>query len=170
MKKKNPPINNLIKQASPRPSPLRVGSGVRGQKKPPYKIFNHTADVGFDVYGATRKELFSHAAVALFDLFINPDSIDVKEERPITISGADIHDLWINYLRELLYLFNGNAFLLRRVDILKIDKNSLSMIVKGEPLNPDKHEILTEIKAVTYHLAEVNRTRAGWEGRFVVDV
>jgi SHS2 domain-containing protein len=88
----------------------------------------------------------------------------------ITINGTDLDDLWINYLRELLYLWSGNAFLVRTVDILNIGKHTLSMIVKGEPLNVKKHEILTEIKAVTYHQGGIKKTVKGWTGRFIVDV
>ena len=138
--------------------------------KRPYKTFDHTADVGFDVRGATRKELFSHAATALFELVTHLQAIDMESERSLTISGADRDDLWINYLRELLYIFNGSRFLIRTVDIQKMGNKSLTMVVKGEPFDPAKHEILTEIKAVTYHQAKVEKTAAGWTGRFIVDV
>jgi len=145
---------------------LRVKRG----KHASYRIFNHTADIGFDVCGTTRKALFSQAAIALFSLLADPSAIEPGEEKPVTISGADPDDLWINYLRELLYLFNSKSFLVREVEILKLGRKNLTATARGEPYNPARHEILNEIKAVTYHQAGIRKTPDGWTGRFIVDV
>jgi SHS2 domain-containing protein len=126
--------------------------------------------MGVDVYGATRKALFCNAALALSAIMTAASSIMVKEERSLTIRGASLDDLWINYLRELLYLMNGECFLVRTLDIPKLDRKTLHFIAKGEPLDRNRHEIFTEIKAVTYHQAEVKKTAHGWAGRFIVDV
>ena len=93
-----------------------------------------------------------------------------REERTLSITGVDLADLWISYLRELLYMANGEGFLVRTVDVRRLSGKHLSLIVTGEPYDPARHEILTEIKAVTYHQAMILRTAAGWHGRFVVDV
>ncbi|MDQ5987186.1 MAG: Protein archease [Syntrophus sp. SKADARSKE-3] len=138
--------------------------------KPFYKAINHTADFGFDVFGKTRKELFQHAATALFASLTDLNRVQARQERTLTITGADLSDLLINYLRELLYLFTGTAFLVGSVDIVHMGQKSLTMIARGEPYNPQKHEILTEIKAVTYHQGTVRKTPAYWQGRFIVDV
>lgn len=142
----------------------------RHRKKASYKALDHTADLGFDVYGATRKELFRHAALALFDTIAVTDTVKDKDEEPLAISGTDRDDLWINYLRELLYLFNGKRFLVHTVDILTIGNKNVSFIARGEPLDLARHEILTEIKAVTYHQAHIKKTASRWTGRFIVDV
>jgi len=140
------------------------------KKSPPYTLFDHTADIGFDVSGATRKELFQNAAIALMDCLTNRAGVKESAERPLQIAGADLDDLWVNYLRELLYLFDGQGFLVRTVQILTIGNKHLSAVVKGEPYRETTHEILTEIKAITYHQARAERTPAGWQGRFIVDV
>ena len=112
----------------------------------PYRIFDHTADVGFDVWGATRRELFSHAATALFAFLTPLDAVEGKADRFLTVDGTDLDDLWINYLRELLYLFNRDRFLVRTADILKIGGRSLYAVFKGETFDPVRHEILTKLK------------------------
>ena len=139
-------------------------------KKPPYTLIDHTADLGCDVFGATRKDLFRRAARALFDMISPCSSIAEREERLIDVHGADFDDLWINYLRELLNLFNGTGFLVHAVDIPQLGPKRLAIIAKGEPFDPQHHEIMNEIKDVTYHQARVTRTEVGWEGRFIVDV
>ena len=81
-----------------------------------YKFFDHTADIGVEISGRTKKELFANAASALFDVLIeNNDSKNKsaaktqKRQKTVTVQGADMEDLLINFLRELLYLFNGMA-------------------------------------------------------------
>lgn len=135
-----------------------------------YRAIDHTADLGFDVCGRTRKELFRHAASALLDAVVAPSAIEAREERAIDIAGSDLADLWINYLREILYLLNGCGFLVRTVNILNLTGKRLSFVARGERYDPMRHTLLTEIKAVTYHRAEIERTATGWRGRFIVDV
>jgi len=36
-----------------------------------YRLFDHTADLGVEVFGKTRKDLFVNAAAALFDLLLD---------------------------------------------------------------------------------------------------
>jgi SHS2 domain-containing protein len=43
-------------------------------------------------------------------------------------------------------------------------------VVYGEPFSPERHPVLGEVKAVTYHQASVERTGSGWRGRFILDV
>jgi len=170
-----------------------------------YRILDHTADIGIEVHGATLADLFSQAAFALVDLLTDRTMLTGATEKVIHIEGSDMTDLWINYLRELLYLFNGDNFLVK--DVLEINFNAptnirhsgtpaltethnslnlneitinksegkaaerrLDASLRGEPYHPRRHTIKTEIKAVTYHHAEVKQTPEGWQGVFIVDV
>jgi len=41
----------------------------------------------------------------------------------------------------------------------------------GEPIDPEKHTIHTEVKAITYHMMNVERKEDGtWEATYVVDL
>ena len=43
-----------------------------------YKTFDHTADLGIEVYGKDQRELFVNAGRALFDLITDLDKIEAK--------------------------------------------------------------------------------------------
>ena len=137
-----------------------------------YKFFDHTADIGVEVTGRTRKELFVNAAEALFDVMIeNKTGWDAaKRQKKITIEGADVADLLINFLRELLYQFNGEKFITDRCEIIKFSNKELQARLTGESFNSKKHLIKTEIKAVTYSRLSVERVKAGWRARVIFDV
>src|SRR5512136_1750067 len=96
-----------------------------------YRVFDHTADLGVEVYGATVKELFANAAFAVFDMLTDLYRVHAIEERNITVEGESWEDLLVNYLREVLYLFNGEGFLLKEISIMEIDPLHLKGKVSG---------------------------------------
>ena len=146
-----------------------------------YRILDHTADIGVEVWGETLGDLFAQGALALFDLLTDRTVLTGEGERTVRVAGTDTTDVWINYLREVLYLFNGGNFLVKDVptgfiEISKKDPTGASKEVslvarcRGEIYDPRRHPLKTEIKAVTYHCAAVQRIPAGWQGVFIVDV
>jgi SHS2 domain-containing protein len=135
-----------------------------------YKVFDHTADLGIEVYGATVKEMFTNAAFAVFDMLTDLDCVRAIDERSITVEGEGWEDLLVNYLREVLYLFNGEGFLLKEFSLMEIEPHHLKGKVSGEMFDPLQHTINKEIKAVTYHQIMVRETPMRWEGRVIFDV
>jgi len=136
----------------------------------PYRVFDHTADLGIEIFGGTQQALFIHAAFALFDLMADLHTVRLKESRRVSVEGADREDLLVNYLREVLYLFNGEKLLLKHFSIDAMDDRHLTGDVQGETFDPCRHLLKREIKAVTYHGAEVRETEQGWRGRVICDV
>jgi len=144
---------------------------------PHYKLFDHTADIGVEISGRTKKDLFANAAKALFDILIeNLDSKGKSEEktqkrqRTVTVNGLDVEDLLINFLREILYLFNGKGWVLSQCEIVESGNKRLVARLTGKPFNKKKHSIKTEIKAVTYSGLNVEKQKSGWRARVIFDV
>jgi SHS2 domain-containing protein len=135
-----------------------------------YKLTDHTADFGIHVYGLDSKELFANAAWAVFDLITEMDQLTGLDSCDIEVSGDDWPDLMINWLREVLYLWNGKELLVKKARILSLSETELSATLEYDPFNPDRHVIKTEIKAVTYHQIQVNSSPAGWEARIIFDI
>ena len=135
-----------------------------------YKLFDHTADLGVEIYGKTVTDLFANAAFAIFDIITDLKRVSSIVERKIVVKGEGWEDLLVNYLREILYMFNGEGLLLKEYPILKIDARHLEGKVLGERFDPSKHRINTEIKAVTYHQVTVKETPDMWMGRVIFDV
>jgi len=135
-----------------------------------YRLLDHTADLGIDVFGETQADLFSHAALALFDLMVAAAGMQATQGRNIVIEGADRTDLFVNFLREILYLFNGEGLVLTACRIVQIDAKRLTAEIHCGRYDARKHRVKTEIKAVTYHQAAVRKTAQGWQGRVIFDV
>jgi SHS2 domain-containing protein len=135
-----------------------------------YRLIDHTADFGIHVFGSDSKELFANAAWAMFDLITEIDSLKGMDSCNIKISGDDWSDLMVNWLREILFLWNGKEMLVKMAHILSLSKNDLSAKVVFDQYDPDLHIITTEIKAVTYHQIQVNSGFSGWEAKIIFDV
>ena len=136
----------------------------------PYKTFDHTADLGLAVTGQSAAELYANAAVAVFDIITDLGRVEARETRQIIVEGDGPEDLFINFLREVLYLYNGEHWLLKEIRLTRIGDREIEAEAIGEPLDLRKHEICKEIKAVTYHQAMVRQAPGGWEARVIFDV
>lgn len=117
----------------------------------------------------TLEEVFAGAGRALCRV-LTPSPLKEEEERRIAVSGLDRTDLLINYLRELLGLYNVGGFTAAGIEILGLYEHSLEAVLRGETFDPARHEAGTEVKAVTYHKAEVSKTARGWRARFILDI
>ena len=135
-----------------------------------YKLIDHTADFGIQVLGSDSQELFTNAALALFDVITETDELKGCNSCNITVSGADWSDLMVNWLREILYLWNGKERLVKSVQILSLSENKISAKIYFDAYKPDRHTIKTEIKAVTYHQIQVKSDPSGWEARVIFDI
>jgi len=71
-----------------------------------------------------------------------------------------VHD----FLTELIYLFSTEQLLFSEFDLeLKEAMGyKLTAKVKGEPYDAQKHKLIKEVKAVTYHDMKVEEGPDGW--------
>ena len=138
--------------------------------KKKYEFINHTADVGIKVWGESLESLFENTAYSMFDILTELDEVKVKESLGVEIEGKRTDELLADWLRNLLYKFNGEGYLLREFNIEEISKKGLKAKVRGEKLNLSRHTLKTEIKAVTYHGLEVKKTGPGWEAQVIFDI
>jgi protein archease len=142
--------------------------GNRIRKK--YKLIDHTADFGIQVFGSDLQELFTNAALAMFDVITEMDVLTGRDSCDITASGEDWSDLMVNWLREMLYLWNGREMLVKSVQILSLTENKIFARIYFDVYMPDRHIIKTEIKAVTYHQIQVKSSPSGWKAQIIFDI
>jgi SHS2 domain-containing protein len=135
-----------------------------------YKEFEHTADVGVEIYGDTLENLFKNTGYAFFDTIIDITTITPNITRSVSVIGTDVETLLMNWLRELLYLFSVHQEVYSEFEIQSLQLTSLEAHVKGETLDLKKHDFHTEIKAITYHQFSVFNEGGTWKARVVFDV
>lgn len=136
----------------------------------PFHILEHTADIGFEAFGATREEVFANAARALFHIIVELDSVEPRETVDLRVQGADPPSLLVNWLSELLYLQDTEGWLFREFTIDSLAEKSLVAAARGERRDAARHQLKLLVKAITYHQLKLEPTAEGWHAQVYVDI
>ena len=137
---------------------------------PDYTLLDHTADLGIKVRGTDLKDLFEGAGRALMHLMVKAEIPSETHSMKISVSGEDLADLMVRWLGEILYLFAGENLVVTSIRMGSVSSSHLEATLETAPFEPEFHEVLSEIKAVTYHQIQVTEKANGWEARIIFDV
>ena len=122
-----------------------------------FEIVNHTADVGIIAYGADMRETFANAAKALFSLITELDDVEEITHRDIELTASDQESLLVEWLNELIYLFDAENIIFKRFDITELGNTHLKARSYGEKVDNSKHKLKTGVKAATYHMLKIDK-------------
>ncbi len=137
-----------------------------------FKILEHTADIGIEVYGKGLPQLFQSAAVGMFSLMVESKGVSEKKRLHIELNSEDREGLLVAWLNELLYYFNVKKVIPVTYRI-RIEDSSLSAWIKGIEFQISKARPKLEVKAATYHQLEVippAKDSPLWKARIIFDV
>jgi SHS2 domain-containing protein len=142
-----------------------------------YKPVEHTSDIGIKVWGRNAKELFEEAANGMTAQMYDQTRVQEKDKRGLNIEAESIEELFLQWLKEILFLIESEGILFSR---FQIEKDTFSIrnaktaqiqaTLYGEKRDPTRHDICIEIKAVTRHGLYVKRNGPWWEGNILFDV
>lgn len=136
----------------------------------PFEVVEHTADVGIRASGATLKDAFENAALGMFALMADLSTAGETNRWAVSASARDRAGLLVDLLNELLVIFEVEHAVLARLEITDWDeKTRATGYVYGETIDPEKHKLLHQIKAPTYHMLEVSHD-GGWSAQVIFDV
>jgi SHS2 domain-containing protein len=136
----------------------------------PFRVLEHTADIGFEAFGATRAEVFANAARALTNLMVDLETVVPQETVLLRAEASDLPNLLVNWLSEVLYLFDAEGWLLREFEFEGLNNRSLAAQARGEKFDRRRHQIKLLVKAVTYHQLDLRETTQGWRAQVYVDI
>ena len=133
-----------------------------------------TADVAFEAWGQTIEEMFIAAAEATMNVMVaDLEKIERRESREIEIRSDAIDMLLFNLLQEVIFLKDAEQLLLR-IENVEIGYDDglyfLKAIGWGEQIDPGKHELIVDVKAVTLHMFKVEQTPRGWDTFIILDI
>ncbi len=118
----------------------------------------------------SREELFANAAKAFFEVLVASESIEERLEKVVEVNADAPDHLMVDWLSELLFLFDTEGLLIKRFDMKSVNDHNLKATVGGETFDPARHEIKTGIKAVTYHKLYVREANGMWEAQVILDL
>ncbi|MFQ5910381.1 MAG: archease [Thermoplasmata archaeon] len=120
-----------------------------------FELIGHTADVAVKSYGKDLNEIFANAALGMFNVMTDTSTVERVGEYKVEVESADLESLMVDWLSELLYLFDTQEVFLSGFD-LDIEDHKLKASVRGEKLDRERHPLKSDVKAATYHMLEIN--------------
>ena len=136
-----------------------------------YEFFDHTADIGVHIYGATLPELFSNAAQAMYEVMGSLAKGEERRAKSVKLEAPTLEDLLHDWLTELLYDFAAHQVLYDQLDITDATPQRVAATVTGGVVDLARSEPREEIKGVTYHQLRVEQTANGrWRATVIFDV
>ena len=134
------------------------------------ETFDHTADVGLAARADSPEELLEVLAECMCDLVCPRKNVAHENMRTITVEAPDFEALTVDFLDEVLGAIQIDRFAVASVRVVGLAPTGAAAELIGADLDPELHEILTEIKAVTYHELEVVERDGQWTARVILDL
>jgi SHS2 domain-containing protein len=135
-----------------------------------YETFEHTADLGLRIRAADLDTLFVDAARCLFSAIVEDlATVQPIQKLEIRLDAEEVDYLLFDWLRQLLFHFDSEHLLLGKFEV-RVTDAGLTATAWGEPLDPARHNLEHEVKAITYHGLRVEKTGDEWVAEVIVDI
>ena len=121
-----------------------------------YVLIDHTADLMVRAFGSTLEECYANAGYALFDQTVDLSGVGTGEETEFRVTGIDDEDRLYSLLSELLFIEDCDNLILKEIEV-RFEGDDVLCHGRGETLDRSRHRIRSEIKAITYHMMEIDR-------------
>ncbi len=131
-----------------------------GNKK--YRVIRKSSELSIRLSGDSLPQILADAGTALFDLLVDPDTVEVRESVILEVEGLDNDDLMVNWIRELLYEYQASGYVLKEFDVRKAGEFFVHAEARGEKFDPDRHEEREAIGAVAERVSHLGKMGAQW--------
>jgi SHS2 domain-containing protein len=101
------------------------------------------------------------------------DPIGSVHATPLELDAEDPEALLVDFLNELIFLFDARRFLAGDVEVKRITLGRparVEAVLRGETYDAARHSARTEVKAATFHGMHIERTPRGLEADVVFDL
>ena len=142
-----------------------------------FETFEHTADLGLRISAATLPDLYAEAGVAFFSILVeNLESVQPQRKTQFHIDTATDGpeeerraNLLVDWLGELLFHFEHERQLFCEFKA-SLSEKGLDVEAWGETIDPARHELDLDVKAITYHGLFVREVKQQFEAEVILDL
>lgn len=135
-----------------------------------WEHFPHQGDVGVRGLGPTKAGAFEAAACGLVAIIADPAAVMPRERVSFRCRAPNDEMLLVDWLNALIFEMDTRGMLFCRFDV-RIEADVLTAEAWGEPIDPARHDLGTQVKGATYTCLVVGPQPDGaWRAQCVVDV
>jgi SHS2 domain-containing protein len=133
------------------------------------------ADAAFVAHGSSLNEVFANSALAVMAIMTDTEKVETAEKVDVDATGYDLKSLMFDWLSKVLYvsIIENMFFSKFEVEIKKEtgqEEFTLRAACWGERIDLGRHEMLAEVKAITYHKMEITEEGNKNRAQVVVDL
>ncbi len=136
----------------------------------PFKIKDHTADIALEIKAKTLPQLFEEAGFGYLFLLIENQKCIPREFKTLKVEGENTEDLLVSFLSQLSFIFETKKKIPCSFEAIRLKEKSLTAKVGLTPYHPKKHIIQHDIKAITYHQLNIEKTKGGFQVTIIFDI
>ena len=133
-----------------------------------------TSDVTFRAWGRDLDELFAAAADATTNVMVGAlESIRPAATTPVSVDADALDLLLLRFLEEIIFHKDAEGVIMRARAVHVEPANHGHRVRAefcGEPIDPARHELLADVKAVTLEGLSVEPAASGWRAQVTLDV
>jgi SHS2 domain-containing protein len=133
-----------------------------------------TADIAFNAWGKTIEEVFTEAAKATIQVMVDDlSAVRRIEAVEVKLEQTSEEMLLFDFLNELIFYKDARRLILlpAQLSIGKSgEKCTIEATLRGETIDPGRHRLNTDVKAVTMLRFALTQVDEGWRATVVLDV
>jgi SHS2 domain-containing protein len=150
---------------------MKLTSGhVVGTVEKSFEVIDHTADIGIVAHGGDIKQVFANAALGLFNLMADLDDFKEDLQRELELSAEDVEILLVEWLNELIYIFDVEHIIFKRFEIEELTSARIRARCFGQKMKPGQHKLKREVKAATYHMLQISKEDGSYRVQVIFDI
>jgi SHS2 domain-containing protein len=136
-----------------------------------FEFLEHTADVKMRIFGITLDKLFKNAVLGMAKLQKSKvksqkSKLQFKIQKFVELKSSDLETLLVDFLSAVLTQSDIEHAVFPEIKIKKLTNTEIEAEIFGVKI--DKFN--KDIKAVTYHGAEVKKAGDHWEAIVLFDI
>jgi SHS2 domain-containing protein len=136
-----------------------------------WRTFEHTADLGLEVWAETPERLHAVAALAVLAQVVEPPADEPTVVLRVALTGDDAADLMVHWLNTALLEAEVREATWTRCTIARyVPGTALEATLEGVRRDARRQVFLREIKAVSHHALELELTPPRCRCRLVLDL
>ena len=133
-----------------------------------------TADIAFEAFGKNLNELFENSALALNETMVDTKTVSAKVKKVFKLQNAELNNLLVDFLNEIIYYKDTDSMIFSKFKVKVEQKDKLWRLaaeIAGDKIDWQKHKLLADAKAATWHLFELEQKKGkGWRAQVVIDI
>lgn len=132
----------------------------------PYRILEHTADIGIEATAPDVPSLFSEAVRATASVILDAEPGEPAADAAVAVDAGDLGALLAALLGEALWTFEstGDLPVATELEVSETTAAGKFLTIRNAVVGGPA------IKAVTYHQLSVERVSNGWRAQVFFDV